>query len=115
VCCFCKRNVTDAFSCLCVILEPDPDPGVPPDFQSRARFILITVRPTNVGTLYPTKEYMSDFPDGSNYIDLNVVEDRDMRRLIQRMRRAEGYITDAELDAIRRFQHEKELSTNGNV
>lgn len=47
---------------------------------------------------------MADYPDGSKYIDLNAAEARDIRRLIQRHRRAEGFLTDAELDLIRRFQ-----------
>jgi hypothetical protein len=45
---------------------------------------------------------MADYPDGSDYIDLNAVEDRDMRRLVQRMRRAE-------LDAIRHFQSQGDV------
>jgi hypothetical protein len=47
---------------------------------------------------------VADYPDGPNYIDLNAAEARDVRRLIQRHRRAEGSLTDVELDLIRRFK-----------
>jgi hypothetical protein len=48
------------------------------------------------------------FPDGSEPIDLAVAEVRDVRRLLQRYRRAEGQLTDAERDLIRRFGAEVE-------
>lgn len=46
------------------------------------------------------------FPDGSEPIDLHTVEARDVRRLVQRKERAEGSLTDAELDLICRFRAE---------